>query len=306
MMSKLKHSAAALLIAGVATPTVAEDSIPVNIGFPPAVHFLPVMMSAENGCFEEQGLDATLTIIPIVTSIGPSLLGGSLQIGMSTPTSLLAAADNGLPIVAIAGASRNIVGNESISIVSTAGTTVNSAEDLAGMKVGVPGVLSVGDLVFRTWLDQSIDSNSVTYVETPFPRMAEMLNAGTVDAVLAADPARGGIVAAGLGERASVEFYSTVLEDSIQTLWTSSTAWAEANPRAIAGFRACLEEGITAIAEDPARAVEVQEQYLQFSIDDLPDFTSTVSADDLAAFLPITRAYDVTRNDIDTSALVLE
>lgn len=305
-MNKLKHLATALLVTCFATPTVAEDKIPVNIGFPPAVHFLPVMMSAENGCFEEQGLDVTLTIIPIVTSIGPSLLGGSLQIGMSTPTSLLAAGDNGLPIVAIAGASRLIKDNESISIVSRAGTTVSSAEDLAGKKVGVPGVLSVGDLVFRAWLDQSIDSSSVTYVETPFPRMAEMLKAGTVDAVLAADPARSGIVAAGLGERAGVEFWSAVFKDSIQTLWTSSKTWAEDNPTAIEGFRACLEEGITAIAEDPEKAIEVQKQYLQFSIQDLPDFTTTVSADDLAAYLPITEAYDVTRNDLDTSTLVLE
>jgi len=79
-------------------------------------------------------------------------------------------------------------------------TQIKAATDVKGKKIGVPGVNSVADVMFRKWLkNNGVNLNDVTFIETPFPQMNDLLRAGTVDAVLAAEPIRSRIVDAGTG-----------------------------------------------------------------------------------------------------------
>ena len=217
--------AAAALLAG---PALAQGK-KINIGYATATDFLPAYIAKETGCFERSGLDATMTRVPIASNIPAAIASGSMQIGMSTATIVLQAAEGGLGLVVVAGATRMVKANPTLSLVVRNGLDVKTAQDLKGKKVGVPGISSVGDVMFRQWLKESgMQPGDVTIVEAPFPQMNDMLKSGTVDGVTAAEPIRSMIVGAGNGYRSPVEYYTAVNPDSILAFWTADGAWAAA------------------------------------------------------------------------------
>jgi NitT/TauT family transport system substrate-binding protein len=304
-MKHIPIAASLLALAMSASATIAQDLTPVTIAYVPAVHFLPAFVSKENGCFAGKGIDATMTLIPIATNIPPALLSGSVQIGMSTASVILPAVENGLDLVAIAGASRMMKGNESISLVLQPEVTMNSAADLVGKKIGVPGLLSVGDLVFRKWLkDNGVNPDDVTYVEVPFPRMMEMMSSKTVDGVLPAEPAKSALINNNVGKLAPVEYYTAVAPDSLQTFWMSTGAWAAENGEIVANFKACLDEGKDWIAANPDEAKAIETQYLQVQTPVYPDWNTAITPADFALFAGLGLEFGLVTKDLDIEKLV--
>ena len=108
----------ALIVAiPVSSPAAAQIPKKIAVGYASASDFLPAFIGKEKGCFEKRDLDVTLTRIPIASNIPPALVAGSLQIGMSTATILLQAVDGGIDLKAVAGATRMLKGNPTISLV---------------------------------------------------------------------------------------------------------------------------------------------------------------------------------------------
>lgn len=288
---------------GTTSGALAQEQL--NIGFPPSIDMLPAIVAHESGCLAEAGYASSLTVIPIATNVPPALLSGSLQIGMSTPTILLPAVENGVDLVAIAGATVMQAGNEGISLVTRPDLKITEAEQLSGIKVGVPGIMSVADLVFRKWLKEiGVDPNSVTFIEVPLPRMAEMMTSATVDAVVAVQPVLGGLVAGGIAERNAGEFFSAAADGAIMAFWSASGSWASAHPEAVAAFRACLDSSIPWIIENRAEANEMGAKHLPFTTDFTPDWRTEILPGDFDYYVAVSREFDLVRSDIDTSKLV--
>jgi NitT/TauT family transport system substrate-binding protein len=293
------------MIVAVALPAAAQAPKKVAIGYASASDFLPAFIGKEKGCFEKRGLDVTLTRIPIVSNIPPALVAGSLQIGMSTATVLLQAVDGGIDLNVVAGATRMLKDNPTISLVARKEAQIKSAADVKGKKIGVPGVNSVADVVFRKWLkNNGVNLNDVTFIETPFPQMNDLLRAGTVDGVLAAEPIRSRIVGSETGYRIPEEYYVAVSPDSILAFWIATAAWAKANPDVIAKFRDCLTEGLAFIKSSPEEAKAIEKQYLGFNTPIYPTMTTAAKPEDFQFFVALAREFGLVRKDVDVKTLV--
>ena len=288
----------------VASPAAAQTK-KVAIGYASASDFLPAFIGKEKGCFEKRGLDVTLTRIPIVSNIPLALVAGSLQIGMSTATVLLQAIDGGLDLNVVAGATRMLKDNPTISLVVRKDLQIKNAADVKGKKIGVPGVNSVADVMFRKWLkNNGVNLNEVTFIETPFPQMNDLLRAGTVDGVLAAEPIRSRVVDAGTGARIPEEYYVAVSPDTILAFWIATTAWAKANPDVVGKFRECLVEGLAFIKSNPEEAKAIEKQYLGFNTPVYPTMTTAAKREDFQFFVTLAREFGLVRKDIDVKTLV--
>lgn len=299
------YTTVAAIAALIGTMPSALAQEPLNIGFPPSIDMLPAIVAHESGCLAEAGYASSLTVIPIATNVPPALLSGSLQIGMSTPTILLPAVENGVDLVAVAGATIMQAGNEGISLVTRPDLKITRPEQLKGLKVGVPGIMSVADLVFRKWLTQTgVNPNEVTFIEVPSPRMAEMMKSSTVDAVVAIQPVLGGLVAGGIAERNAGEFFSYAADGAIMAFWSASGAWAKDHPEAVAAFRTCLEESIPWIIENRDAANEMGAKHLPFTTNFTPDWRTEILPGDFDYYVSISREFDLVRSDIDTGELV--
>jgi NitT/TauT family transport system substrate-binding protein len=295
----------ALAFVATQPSTATAQGTKINVGYATAADYLPAFMAKEIGCFDKNGLDVTLTRMQIVGNIPPALIAGSLQVGISTAPVHLQAVDGGLDVVAIAGATRMMKGNPTISLLLRQGLDIKSAADLKGKKIGVPGVNSVADVMLRKWLKNSgVNPSDVTFIETPFPQMSDLLKAGTVDGVTAVEPIRSRIEGSGIGKRAPEEYYTTVHPDTILAFYTSTGAWAKANTDAIKKFRVCLGEGLASIKSSPDAAKEAEKKYLGFNTTSLPTLTVDVKPEDFKFFVDLSKEFGLIRKDIDLKSLV--
>jgi len=293
-----------LFAACVASPAIAEPA-KVAIGYPPATDFLAVYVAKEKGFFAKHDIDAAPTKLPVVTNIPSAIVSGSIQIGMTTVPVLLQAVDGGLDFVLIAGAAHHTKTSPFISLLARKDVKIEKPADIAGKKVGVPGINSVIDVVFRKWLiNNKVPVDQVKIIEAPLPQLPDLLKGGTLDLVAIVDPLRTRIIAGDIGYVAA-EYFGEVDPDVLVSAWMTSGDWAKKNPDVVKNFRAAIDEGLAFIKENPQESKDIEKKYLGFNSPHFPTFENTAKPDDLKVFINIGKELGLYRTVLDPAKLVL-
>ena len=295
---------ASLLAACVVSPANAEPA-KVAIGYPPATDFLAVYVAKEKGFFAKYDIDATPTKLPVVTNIPSAIVSNSIQIGMTTVPVLLQAVDGGLDFVLIAGAAHHTKASPFISLLARKDVKIEKPADIAGKKVGVPGINSVIDVVFRKWLiNNKVPVDQVKIIEAPLPQLPDLLKGGTLDLVAIVDPLRTRIIAGDIGYVAA-EYFGEVDPDVLVSAWMTTGDWAKKNPDVVKNFRAAIDEGLAFIKENPQEARDIEKKYLGFNSPRFPTFENKAKPDDLKVFISIGKELGLYRTALDPAKLVL-
>lgn len=246
-------SAASML---AALPARAQSTRMV-FGYTAVTDFASVFVAAEEGFFGKRNLDVELKFIPINSTIPAAIQADSLQAGGPTPSVFLQSVDGGLDHVALAGGGVTSKSITAFGLVARAGSGIRTAQDCVGRKIAVPGLGAFLHVTFRAWLkSQGVDHRKVNFVETPFPQHGDLLRAGTLDAVVSADPFMSRIADSGVGYVAS--YYSTFLPEGQHTiLYTARRDWAQKNAQAARAFQQAVQEA-AAFMVKPANAPKVR------------------------------------------------
>ena len=247
----------AALSAAVVPSLQAQERTKILLGYTAVSDFAVAFVAAERGYFAKRGLDIEFRLIPLNATLPAALQSDSLQIGGMVPTVFLSAVDGGLQQVAIAGGTIGTRSSTELALVARSGSGIRSAQDVVGKKVGVPGIGSALHVTFRAWLSHNgVDWRKVNFIETAFPQHADMLRAGTVDAVVSADPFMSRIVDSGVGYIAS--YYTTFLPDRQQKLlYVATSEWVAQHPGVPKAFRDALAEA-AAFMKKPENDAEVR------------------------------------------------
>jgi NitT/TauT family transport system substrate-binding protein len=278
----------------------------LNIGYVPNGDFTPVFIAQDKGYFAKAGLDATLTPIPIPSNVPSVLTAQSVDIGPATAVNLFQTAEGGLNLVAITGYNRNLAGKEPAQIVMRTGTTYSGPADVAGKRIGTPGLLSTFDLFLRSWLRKNnVPFEKITQVDVTFPPMHDMLKSGQLDAVIAVDPFRTQIVKDGTGFIAA-DFMSDVSKDCVGLVWLANRDWAAAHPKERAAFIAGIRAGIEDERKDMQGAMDVEKKYLHFSAPLTDDFQLTLTPADLEFFQGQMLQVGFLKKKLDVSTLMIQ
>ena len=284
----------------------AAQATKVNVGYTTAADFVPAFVAKDLGLFEKHKLEVTLTRIALASNVPPALVSGSLQIGMGTAPILLQAADGGLGLVAICGVSRFEKTNPMSGLVVRQGLNVANAGDMRGKKVGVPGLNSFFDIMFRKWLlNNKVPLNQVTFVEAPFPQMKDLLKGGQLDAVEVIEPFRTRIVSDGTGHQVA-DFVSEVSGDVLGAFWMATTEWAGKNAQAIRAFREAYKEGIAYSMKNPAEAKKLEAKYLGVAGPVVPTYAAEFKPGDLEFYAGVAQELGMLRNPVDVGKLILK
>jgi NitT/TauT family transport system substrate-binding protein len=213
------------------------------------------MVAVDEGIFRKHGLDAEMVLIGINSNIPAAILSNSIQIGGPTSTVFLQAADGGLDLVAVAGASiMNPTSNANIAAFVRNGITIKEPKDFVGKKVGAPGLGAFLHVLFVKWLvEKGVDPKTVNFVEVTFPTMADIIKSGGVDAVLTAEPFVTRMTNAGLGA-VGARYGAELARTEPIIFYTAARDWAEKNPDAISKFRDAIAEGAAIVNSDRAKA----------------------------------------------------
>jgi NitT/TauT family transport system substrate-binding protein len=294
---------AASLWALAAFPAWAQQP-KANIGYIGAADFTPLFVAKDKGLFDKHGLDATLTRAQIAPNVGAAVISGDLQIGMGTAPNLLHAAEGGLPLVAIAGASRMKKNNPIAGLVGRTGAAIKTATDLRGKTIASPGLNTMLTEMLEKWLhDHKVARNEYTMVEVVFPQQHDMLKSGRVDAAITIEPFRTKIVSDGTGFNIA-DYVGEVNPDLLAVLWMARKDWADANPKAVRAFRQAYAEAIEWCAKNPEESKKIQAKYLGFASPVLPDYGVEVKLSDVEFFEKVERELGKLRGPVDVSKLV--
>lgn len=285
-------------------PNLAAAQQKIEVVYTGVADCLPVFYAKDKGIFERNGLDATITRTSFTPQIIPVLYSGTAQIGMTTAPHLLQAVEKGLDLVVVSGGTRISSKHPTISLVVKKGISFSSANDARGLKIGVPGILGMVDVVFRDWLvKKGVNPKDVTIVEVSVPKMADLLAAGTVDAVTAIEPIRSRIITRDVGS-IGAEFFSEINADSVGVIWIATRQWASTNKEITAKFKAALAEANEMIAKNPEDAKAIELSYLKINSPHLPTTRTEVSIDDLKFFADLLARYGQLSDKVDVPSIL--
>jgi NitT/TauT family transport system substrate-binding protein len=251
----------AALAGALALPARAATAL--KVAYIMAPQFGAAYIAKERGFFDKQGLDVTLQLIGMTSTVPAAIVSDSVQIGGMSPTVFLQAVEGGLDLVTLAaGALQDAALNE-VQVVAGAGKGIKTPADLAGRKLGLPGLNGALHVMTVSWLKRNhVDPANVTLVEVPFPRMDAVLHGGNVDAVVAVEPFITNIVKAGIG--VTLPGLAQSLKDgSATTVWVASRKWADANATAVKGFRSALADAVAFAKADLPAARSAIRQYFK-------------------------------------------
>jgi NitT/TauT family transport system substrate-binding protein len=242
----LKLTAIALLAIGSTGPQ-AFAATKINLLYIPGGDFVPSYVAKDQGIFERHGLDVEMSIAQNGSVISAAMAADQAQIGTPTPPVLLQANEQGLDLVAVAGATVLPFPAGAAGVIARNGSNLKGPKDLAGHKVGVPGFGGSFDTVTRYWVKANGgDYKKVNWVELQFPQMGDALKSGLVEATLAVNPFYARILDAKLGTDIGNPWNSAP-NGTMIVLYAATRAWATKNKEAVAGFRASLVEAIAYI-----------------------------------------------------------
>lgn len=308
MMNAIRFLALLLTLALLQAPE-AQAQTKLRFGYTAANDLLPAFVAKDQGFFERNGLDVELQLVPNGSVTPAALAAGSLHIATPTAPIFLQANENGIDLVVVSGASLFTSQNRTIGLVSPV-PGLKSAADLAGRKVSVPGINGVMHVVFMKWLKQSgVDPAKVTYIETGFAQMPDMLRGKQVDAAIVLEPFLSRILDAKVAQLVSPYFYE-VREQGLFTMYVASRKWAQENPAAVAAFRRSLEQALDFIKSNRDAARQSEARYLKLPPEvvarmPLATFTTQAPVPEMEFWRDLSQEFGLLRRKVDVRPLVL-
>jgi NitT/TauT family transport system substrate-binding protein len=238
------------------TPAVPGPEKPdITVAAIPAVDLAGLYIAQDRGLFARQGLHVTIVPVPSSQSVISQQLAGRIDISAGSYVAYIAAQASGARFRILAEASTLSPGTRALVVAGN--SRITTVGQLAGRKIGVNGVNSIGTLLVAALLSaHGVSPGTVKFVTDPdgFPAMPGTLQHGAWDAAFLAEPY---ITAAGQ------QYGQLVLADLDQGAvlnlpvdgYVATQAWARAHPGTAAAFTRAVEQG-QAIANSDASTVQ--------------------------------------------------
>jgi NitT/TauT family transport system substrate-binding protein len=253
--------AAALFAASQASRAqTASAPATVNVTIQPVATALPVVVADKQGMFTKHSIDGKWSVSHVPISDSISALGRQFDVMMGTQPALIAAAGQGIPIVAISGGALDTSQVPNTNVIARADSGIKSFKDLAGKTVGT--LTFTGNIHFsllNILQKQGVDLNSIQWVIGTNPQLPDLLKAGRVEAIEALEPFAGAAIAAGgvpLGDP-----FRSISDRAYVGYFLSQRDWANANKDIVLRFSRALAEAAAWIEANPAEAKAILSDY---------------------------------------------
>lgn len=240
----------------------AEGLTPIEVGVIPIVDVAPIYLGVQEGLFEEEGLDVTLTLAQGGAAIVPAVTAGQMDFGFSNITSMIVGRSKGLPVkmVAPGGSSTGDTDADFASVMTLPDSGIETVTDLAGKKVGVNTLNNISDSTISEAVKQAGgDYESIEFVEIPFPELSGQLAAGTVDAIAAVEPF---VTIAGADGAVPVfSNYAEPVDDLTVAVYFTSDQYVQENPEIVEKFARAMNASQEFAEQNPDKVRAVLPTY---------------------------------------------
>jgi NitT/TauT family transport system substrate-binding protein len=172
-----------------ALPIGAQESPPIRCGFVAVEEGAPVYYAQQRGFYQRAGLQLELTQFPNGAAVAQGVVAGALDVGMTNSGSMSIAHARGVPVELIACVGMYTKESPLSHIAVDKNSGIRTAKDLAGKTVAISALRDMIHISALAWIDQNGGvSDSVKFIEIPFPQMADAILAHRVDAATIVEP----------------------------------------------------------------------------------------------------------------------
>ena len=226
-----------------ADPGLVPEEPDITVAAIPAVDLAGLYIAQDRGLFARQGLHVRIEPIPSAQSVIADQLKGKVDVSAGSYVAYIAAQAAGARFRILAQAS-TLAPNTRVLIV-TAQSRVTTIAALAGKKIGVNGINSIGTLLVSALLSaHGISPAKVRFIADPggFPALPGNLQHGDWAAAFLAEPY---ITAAGqqYGEEVLADLDQGAVTNLPVDGYVSTLAWARQHPKTAAAFTRAIEQG---------------------------------------------------------------
>ncbi|MFI7675970.1 ABC transporter substrate-binding protein [Actinophytocola sp. NPDC049390] len=269
---------------------------------------LPVQVAMAEGIFAKHDLKVEYTKVENIGTL-PGTLGRSFDIALSVPTTVIAAAQQGIPVTQVSGATLDVEDNPTGFVIGSKSSGITDITQLEGKTLGVLTETGTTHIATKAWLKkEGVDPASVKIVQVDGPAQADQLAAGRIDAVETVMPFATNI----LGDPNAVNLGDPYLElapELSAILWIAKQDFAAQNADVLADFRAALDEAARFITDNDAEARTVLKEYTglpdpAIKAAKLPTYTTEIRPQDMEVWLRAMKDADGFTGDVDLDKLV--
>jgi len=284
----------------------------VTVGVMPVAVTAAFEYGTEQGIFEQHGLEVDIQSGQGGAAALPAVSGGSLDLAIGNPLSIMIAADQGLDMRIVSGYAAPPIENDMTNgIVVQADSGIETWRDLEGKTVAVNAVQTQGDLVVKGAVaDDGGDPDEVKFTELGFPDMEAQLEIGNVDAIWQPEP----FLTANLNnpERANLGSANAAVIDELPPLVVFTSAdYAEANSELLDIFESALAEVLEAASEDSDGFRQQVSEYLDMPMEvaevmTLDELGTEIAPNALPELADLALEYGYIDDEVDLDTIVLD
>ena len=301
----LASSAAA--VAASALPARAAETIQMSTLA--GLDYLGPLIARDAGLFAKQGLDVGVQIATQAPALLPAVIGGALQVGVSTGIQVAIANEAGLDVAIIAAA--GVITPQSVTTAVGMRPDVNLEKpaDFIGKKILTPGINGAFHTLFLRYLKQSgVEARQVTFIEGGFAQMPDLLRASQVDAVLAAEPFLTRMIDSGVGKR--LNYFVPDKDYVVASFYIAKRSWVETHNSELEKIRLALRECASLTRSNPGVVSEAIAKYLKLPQDMVKTLRASepvvdVRRDDVQFWCDLALQFQLLRKPVDGATLMV-
>jgi len=288
-----------------ATTSTSSGIRKVTVGAIAVAGDAPLVVAQKEGIFAKHGLEVTIQPGQNFGAVLPLVQNGELQIGFSSAIPLLNASARGanLQIIQTQEFTDTDPATASIVVMVPGNSTMTSAKDLSGKKVGVVAKGNSDSLALLAAVKKSGgDPSKVQFLELGIgPSLLQGLQNGNVDAIVGGEPTR----TKGLAGGAKVLFYPQVegIPGLPQSGYFTTAAFAKANKQTVKEFVAAMVDASDYALKNPEKARAVLPDFLKIDASlanqvRLPQWNTTTKPEDWQSLANVGSTFGILPPDV--------
>lgn len=234
---------AVLLIAVLGTSSAQQPNLTtIRVISSPSDDLRPLLYAQKAGLFTKAGLNVVLERSSSGAVVAQAIVGGAMDVGKASLSSLIAAYARGVPFELVAPSAIHRAASANSAVVVAANSPIRSVLDLQNKIVSCTAIGDIGYLGLRAMIDaQGGDSSTVRWVEIPTSAVAVALEQARVDAGVTTEPymtkdLRGGKV------RMLVDMLNGYPRPILESAFFATRDYVEKNRDVVARFAKALQQ----------------------------------------------------------------